>query len=63
MSKEQQLPGSRKGLEDYSTFKLRRDDLVQGKEQWLRFAGAAIKIYPLSKVRETGMGVVRGHQR
>ena len=25
--------------------------LVQGKEQWLRFAGAALKRYPMSKVR------------
>ena len=34
-------------------FKVRRGDLVQGKEQWLRFAGAALKRYPTSKVRET----------
>ena len=27
--------------------------LVQGKEQWLHFAGAAMKRYPTSKVRET----------
>ena len=27
--------------------------LVQGKEQWLRFAGAAVKRYPTFKVRET----------
>ena len=27
--------------------------LVQGKEQWLCFAGAAVKRYPTSKVRET----------
>ena len=27
--------------------------LVQGKEQWLRFAGGAVKRYPTSKVRET----------
>ena len=27
--------------------------LVQGKEQQLRFAGAAVKRYPMSKVRET----------
>ena len=26
---------------------------VQGKEQWLHFAGAAVKTYPMSKVRET----------
>ena len=27
--------------------------LVQGKEQWLCFAGAAMKRYPTSKVKET----------
>ena len=27
--------------------------LVQGKEQWRRFAGAAVKRYPTPKVRET----------
>ena len=27
--------------------------LVQGKEQWLCFAGVAVKRYPTSKVRET----------
>ena len=43
--------------------------LVQGKEQWLRFAGAAVKKYPTPKVRETQvrwcciLGVARGHQR
>ena len=26
---------------------------VGGKERWLRFAGAAVKRYPMSKVRET----------
>ena len=26
--------------------------LVQGKEHWLRFAGAAVKRYPTPKVRE-----------
>ena len=39
-------------------FKVRRDGdeetpLVQGKEQRLHFAGAAMKRYPTSKVRET----------
>ena len=39
-------------------FKFRRGGgeeipLVQGKEQWLRFAAAAVKRYPTSKVRET----------
>ena len=27
--------------------------LIQGKEQWLCFAGAAMKRYPTPKVRET----------
>ena len=27
--------------------------LVQGKEHWLHFAGAAVKRYPMPKVRET----------
>ena len=39
-------------------FKVRRGSgeeipLVQGKEQWLCFAGAAVKRYPTPKVRET----------
>ena len=37
----------------YSMFKVRRGNLVQGKEQRLRFAGADVKRYPTSKVRET----------
>ena len=45
----------------YSTFKVRRCGceeipLVQGKEQQLCFAGAALKRYPTSKVRETQVG-------
>ena len=27
--------------------------LIQGKEQWLYFAGVAVKTYPMPKVRET----------
>ena len=53
MSKEQQLRGYKRNERSYSTFKLRRGDLVQGKEQRLRFAGVAIKRYPITKVRET----------
>jgi len=39
-------------------FKVRRGGgeeipLVQGKEQWLPFAGAAVKRYPMPKVSET----------
>ena len=55
MSKERWLHGRRRAERSYSTFKVRRGGreelpLVQGKEQWLRFAGAAVKRYPTSKV-------------
>ena len=58
MSKEQWLRGHRRAERSYSTFKVRRGSgeeipLVQGKEQWLCFAGAAVKRHPTSKVRET----------
>ena len=58
MSKEQWLCGSRRAKRSYSTFKVRRGGgeeipLVQGKEQQLRFATAALKRYPTPKVRET----------
>ena len=51
MSKEQWLHGCRRAERNYSTFKVRRGGheeifLVQGKEQRLRFAGAAVKRYP-----------------
>ena len=52
-SKERWLHGSRRAERSYSKFKLRRGDLIQGKEQQLHFAGAAVKRYPTSKVRET----------
>ena len=44
--------------QEYPTLKVRKGGgedipLVQGKEQWLRFAGAAKKRYPIPKVRET----------
>ena len=50
--------GRRRAERSYSTFKVRRGSseelpLVQGKEKRLRFAGAAVKRYPTSKVRET----------
>ena len=51
--KEQWLCGCRRAERSYSMFKVRRGDLVQGKEQQLRFAGTAVKRYPTSKVRET----------
>ena len=50
--------GCRRAKRSYSTFKVRRVGpeeipLVQGKEKWLCFAGAAMKRYPTTKVRET----------
>ena len=57
-SKERQLCGHRNAERSYSTFKVRRGSheqivLVQGKEQRQHFAGAAVKRYPASKVRES----------
>ena len=43
----------RRAERSYSMFKVRRGDLVQGKEQQLHFSGTAVKRYPTSKVRET----------
>ena len=47
---------AQEGLEELS--QVRKDGgeetpLVQGKEQRLHFAGAAVKRYPMPKVRET----------
>ena len=58
MPKERWLSGSRRAKRSYSMFMVRRGGseeipLVQGKEQRLHFAGAAVKRYPTSKVRET----------
>ena len=58
MSKEQWLCGRRRAERTYSMFKVRRGGreeipLVQSKEQWLHFAGGAVKRFPTSKVRET----------
>ena len=57
-SKEWRLHGCRKAWRSYSMFKVRRGSCeeiptIQGKQQWLCFAGAAGKRYPTSKVRET----------
>ena len=57
-SKERWLHGRRKAKRSYSTYKVRRGSheeipLVQGKEQRLHIVGAAMKRYPMSKVRET----------
>ena len=53
MFKKRWLCGGRRVERSYSTFKVRRGDPVQGKEQWLCFAGADLKKYLTSKVRET----------
>ena len=57
-SKERWLRGHRRAEKSYSTFKVRRGNceeitLIQGKEQRLRLAGAAVKRYSTSKIRET----------
>ena len=52
-SKKRQLHRHRRPERSYSVFKVRRGNLVQGKEQRLCFAGAGVKRYPMSKVRET----------
>ena len=49
---------AQEGLEEPSHVKVRKASgeeipLIQGKEQRLHFAGAAVKRYPTSKVRET----------
>ena len=58
MSKERWLHGRRRAERSYSTFKVRRGGceeipLIQCKERQLHFAGAAVKRYPTTKVRET----------
>ena len=58
LSKEQWLHGHRRAERSYSMFKVRRGSgeeipLIQGKGQQLRFAGATVKRYPMSQVRET----------
>ena len=58
MSKERWLCGLRRAERSYPTLKVRKGGgeeipFVQGKEQQLRFAGAAVKRYLTSKVRET----------
>ena len=57
MSKEPWLHRCRRAERNCSMFKVRRGSCeeipLQGKEQRLRFAGAAMKRYPMSKARET----------
>ena len=58
MSKERWLRRRRRAERSYPTLKVKKGGgeeipLVQGKEQRLHFAGAAVKRYPTPKVRET----------
>ena len=58
MSKERWLRRCRRAERSYPTLKVKKGGgeeipLVQGKEQRLHFAGAAVKRYPMPKVRET----------
>ena len=57
-SKERWLGWRKRAEWSYSTFKVWRGGgeeipLLRGKEQRLHFAGAAVKRYPASKLRET----------
>ena len=64
-SKERRLCRRRRAERSYSTFEVGRGDLVQGKEQWRHFAGAAVKIPHFQGKRNPSMkvSVARGHQR
>ena len=58
MHKEQWACGHRRADRSYPTLKVRKGSgeeipLIQGKEQQLCLAGAAMKRYPTPKVRET----------
>ena len=70
MSKERWLCGLRRAERSYPTLKVRKGGgeeipFVQGKEQQLRFAGAAVKRYHVQGKRNPRkmVGVARGHQR
>ena len=57
-SNERWLHGHKRAERSYSTFKVRTRGceeipFIQGKEQRLSFAGAAVKRYPTFKVKET----------
>ena len=77
-SKQRWLRGCRRAKRSYSTFKVRRGSceetpLVQGKEQWLRFAGAVAALCWSSHEEiphvqgkrnpSKTVGVAREHQR
>ena len=55
---------AQEGREEYSTFKVRRGGrekipLVQGKEQRLHFAGAAVERHPTSRETQVRWQVLR----
>ena len=52
-SKEWWLCRCRRAERSYSTFKLRKGDFVQSKEQQLLFAGAAMKRYPCPRLEKS----------
>ena len=61
------MRGFRSAKRSYSILNIRRSGcedipLVQGKEQRLHFAGAAVKRYPVSKVREISGEITTGDQ-
>ena len=65
------MHGCWRAKRSYSMFKVRRGDheeipFIQHKEQWLCFAGAAVKRYPHVQGKRNPskmVGVGRGHQR
>ena len=70
LSKERRLCGRKRAERSYSTLKVRGGGvkeipLVQGKEQWLCFAGEAMKIPHVQGKRNPSktVSVATGHQR
>ena len=65
------LRGHRRAERSYPMLKVRTGcgeelPLVQGKEQWLHFAGADVKRYPTPQGKRNPsktIGIARGHQR
>ena len=60
------LCGHRRPERSYSTFQVRRGDLVQGKEQRLRFARSSCEEIPHVQGKRNPsktVGVARGYQR
>ena len=52
-SNKQKVRRGRRAERSYSTFKLRKGDFVQSKEQQLLFAGAAMKRYPCPRLEKS----------